>query len=63
MWLHFPLEFAFLFTEHLAFWHADLLVRRAKMVRYAAQFAALPDGNDGRRLESPHAEVYADPVL
>lgn len=44
MWLHFPLEFAFLFTEHLAFWHADLLVRRAKMVRYAAQFAALPDG-------------------
>ena len=25
LWPHFPMEFAFLWTERLAFWHADLL--------------------------------------
>ncbi len=44
MWLHFPLEFSFLFTERLAFWHADLLLRRSKMQEFATMFAALPDG-------------------
>ncbi len=44
MWPHFPMEFAFLFTDRLAFWHADLLLRREKMRKLAAMFAALPDG-------------------
>jgi hypothetical protein len=44
MWLHFPLEFAFRFSERLAFWHADCLIRVEKMRRFAEMFAALPDG-------------------
>ncbi len=44
MWSHFPMEFAFLFTERLAFWHADLLIRREKMQKLARMFADLPDG-------------------
>lgn len=44
MWMHFPLEFIFLFCERLAFWHSDLLVRRPVMRKLATQFAALPDG-------------------
>lgn len=45
MWMHFPLEFAFLFTERLAFWHSDLLVRLEKLQKLAEMFAALPDGS------------------
>jgi hypothetical protein len=41
---HFPLEFAFLFSERLAFWHSDLLVRREKLLHLADVFARLPDG-------------------
>ena len=44
MWPHFPMEFAFMFAPRLAFWHADLLVRREKMRRLARMFEALPDG-------------------
>lgn len=45
MWLHFPMELAFLFCEdRLAFWHADLIMRREKMRKMADMFAALPDG-------------------
>ncbi len=42
---HFPLEFAFLFAERLAFWHSDLLIRREKMRNLARQFDGLPDGS------------------
>src|SRR6266850_2771679 len=45
MWMHFPLEFAFLFTERLAFWHSDLLVRMEKLRELAELFAGLPDGS------------------
>jgi hypothetical protein len=45
MWMHFPLEFAFLFVDRLAFWHSDLLVRREKLQPLAEMFAALPDGS------------------
>ena len=41
---HFPLEFAFLFAEKLAFWHSDLLIRHDKMRALAQRFDALPDG-------------------
>jgi len=45
MWMHFPLEFAFLFTERLAFWHSDLLVREPKLRGLAKMFAELEDGS------------------
>jgi hypothetical protein len=44
MWLHFPLEFIFLFCDRMAFWHADLIMSREKMRAVAEQFANLPDG-------------------
>jgi hypothetical protein len=45
MWPHFPLEFAFLFADRLAFWHADLLCRLEVMRKLKAMFEALPDGS------------------
>jgi hypothetical protein len=44
MWMHFPMEFVFLFCDRLAFWHSDLLIRRGTMLELAEQFAELPDG-------------------
>lgn len=44
MWPHFPLEFAFLFADRLAFWHADLLCRIEVMHQLKATFESLPDG-------------------
>jgi hypothetical protein len=44
MWPHFPLEFAHLFSERLAFWHADLLCRLEVMHKLRDTFEALPDG-------------------
>lgn len=45
MWPHFPMEFAHLFTERLAFWHADLLCRMEVMEKLSEMFEALPDGS------------------
>jgi hypothetical protein len=45
MWMHFPLEFAFLFADRLAFWHSDILVREEKLRRIANMFSALRDGS------------------
>ena len=44
MWPHFPMEFAFLYAERLAFWHADLLCRMEVMQYLKSTFQALPDG-------------------
>jgi hypothetical protein len=44
MWPHFPLEFAFLWADRLAFWHADLLCRLPVMEQLAKTFEALEDG-------------------
>ena len=44
LWPHIPLEFAFLFADRLAFWHADLLCRLPVMTQLADQFASLRDG-------------------
>jgi hypothetical protein len=44
LWPHVPLEFAFLFADRLAFWHADLLVRLPVIKQLAEQFASLQDG-------------------
>lgn len=44
MWLHFPMEFIFAMAPRMAFWHADLLLRREKMEKLARSFADMPDG-------------------
>jgi hypothetical protein len=44
MWPHFPLEFAYLFADRLAFWHADLLCRLEVMQKLKSIFESLPDG-------------------
>jgi hypothetical protein len=44
MWMHFPLEFTFLFTKRLAFWHSDFLLRHEKMAYYARLFESLENG-------------------
>lgn len=44
MWPHFPLEFAFLWANRLAFWHADLLCRLPMMEQLASIFESLEDG-------------------
>jgi hypothetical protein len=44
MWLHFPIEFIFLYTDRLAYWHADCLIRPEKMRHIADLFSSLPDG-------------------
>jgi len=44
MYMHFPLEFAFLFADRIAFWHSDLLVREEKLRRIAKMFSDLKDG-------------------
>lgn len=44
LWPHVPLEFAFLFTRRLAFWHADLLCRLPVMEHLASLFSSLEDG-------------------
>lgn len=44
MYPHFPLEFAFLFAERLAFWHSDLLVRISSFQKLAESFRNLKQG-------------------
>lgn len=43
LWLHFPIEFVFLWAPRLAFWHADLLVRLPKLEAVARMFESLRD--------------------
>jgi hypothetical protein len=44
MWMHFPLEFAFLYSRRLAFWHSDVLPPVSVMRAVAAEFDTLGDG-------------------
>jgi hypothetical protein len=44
MWMHFPLEFAFLFSRRLAFWHSDVLPPTNIMRAIAAEFETITDG-------------------
>jgi hypothetical protein len=50
---HFPLEFAFLFTDRIAFWHSDLLVRMPLMRALAQSFSTLEDGRTAVTACSP----------
>jgi hypothetical protein len=50
---HFPLEFAFLFCERIAFWHSDLLIRRQKMRALAGMFEQLSDGQTAATWVAP----------
>lgn len=38
VWTHFPLELVFGWVERVAFWHADVLLSRPILRRYARQF-------------------------
>jgi hypothetical protein len=51
MWMHFPLEFVFLFAPRLAFWHSDLLVRMDKLRDLAGRFAGLREGETAAVLD------------
>ena len=44
LYQHVPLEFAFLWADRLAFWHADVIMPRDKMRAAAARFESLKDG-------------------
>jgi hypothetical protein len=44
LYQHVPLEFVFLWADRLAFWHADVIMPRAKMEAAAARFESLRDG-------------------
>lgn len=44
MWFHFPLEFVFVFSERLAFWHSDLLLKAEKLEHLSRVFSNLKDG-------------------
>ena len=44
LFMHFPLEFAFLWAHKLAFWHSDLLLTRAQMAEVSTLFDSLDDG-------------------
>ena len=44
MWMHFVLEFAFLYADRLAFWHSDVLPPLECMRAIAAEFATIQDG-------------------
>lgn len=44
LWPHFPLEFAFLWTDRLAFWHADLLVKLPLLNKIVSIFDSLQNG-------------------
>jgi len=50
---HFPLEFAFLFTSKIGFWHSDLLVRREKLQVLAKMFGDLADGRTAACIADP----------
>lgn len=45
MHMLFPVEFAFMYCQKLAFWHSDLLVRKDKLKSLAAVCEALEDGD------------------
>jgi hypothetical protein len=47
--MHFllPIEFTWLFTKKIAFWHSDLLVRKEKFINIANKFSALKNGDMG----------------
>lgn len=44
MWMHFPLDFVFLFTDRMAFWHSDVLPPVDAMRQIAAEFESILDG-------------------
>ena len=44
LFVHVPLEFAFLWVEKLAFWHADMILPRDRMRKAADMFERLKQG-------------------
>ncbi len=44
LYMHFPLDFIFMFAPRLAFFHSDLLIKPEKMRQLSELFISLPDG-------------------
>ncbi|MEW6619916.1 MAG: hypothetical protein AB1422_11375 [bacterium] len=44
MWMHFPLEFAHLFSNILAFWHSDVLIPVSLMRKIDMEFSRIREG-------------------
>lgn len=44
MWMHFPVEFMYLYCDKLAFWHSDVLIPLDKLNRIVHQFESLQQG-------------------
>jgi hypothetical protein len=44
MWMHFPLEFVFAFTERLGYWHSDVLPPLPVMHHISQEFSTIWDG-------------------
>jgi hypothetical protein len=55
MWMHFPLEFVFAFSDRLAFWHSDVLPPVGIMKLIAAEFDGIQPGE--------YIGVFDDPGL
>lgn len=44
LFMHVPMEFAFLWSKKLAFWHSDFILNRQQMREVSEKFIALKDG-------------------
>lgn len=68
MWMHFPLEFTFLFAKKLAFWHSDLVCSDQAMKKYSQKFTKMNDGetfavkhlSDWRGFKEPKINHYGE---
>ena len=58
MWMHFPLEFQFLFCPRLAFWHSDVLPPVNVMRDIASWFDRISDGQYMGVMNTPGFTQY-----
>lgn len=48
----FPIEFCWMFTEKIAFWHSDFLIKKDKIMNISRHFKSLKDGDMGVTIPS-----------
>lgn len=63
MWMHFPLEFVYLFTDKLAFWHSDLVCSDKDMDKFARTFEKLKDGEVAAVKHLSDWKGFKDPFI
>lgn len=61
MYPHFVIEFSFLFSKKLAFWHSDLLLSIADMRKFAQNFEELEDGSMAAVIQNVGMAHYIRP--